>query len=272
MMYRSVVSLAAVLIVQSLIAPNVNAKPDLGEMIRAALDEGQSPQREYEGEAFAAIQALLEEEPEQGLLSLKAYIKDSELIERVIALDILRYADLHAYEIALIVIPEVDYSDKDDVKATQRLIRRKLPMEADGPDYSVISTVLPGALPEQQRQIVRWLYQDGLFQAIDGVAASMTDEYREWEPYRSTIYHAKVLEESVWREGRAFIPKDSMTPEASISLDALLQANEWWVRLAGAVAMGHFEYMRSEDRIAMLEDEQDPVLLEVIEHFGLKID
>lgn len=247
------------------------AQQTLSEKIDDLASSGSSFAKHYVSQETSQALLAINGDPAFVLPELKEYILQApSFAEQYIALELIEESSLSTVDVVSHLFPSVNYTDQLDVEAVSAIAIRLLPKSSNGPEYSYYSTYLSNNPDEQQKEfVIRWLMTQNVFNVIEDVSSRMLVGPDLVARYSEIVLAFHEIEDSVWREGHAVIPKDSMTPVAAQALDALLVAPEWWARLAAVEITARISYMTTESRKSIACADTHPIVLERAQQLGL---
>lgn len=245
-----------------MLAAPAHSQGTLSTELQAAVSSGVSFEKEYADPASVSLLALANGDPAVVLPELKQYlIAHPDPVSRIVVLDLVRESNLTHTDVVHHLLPQIDYTDPDDLEAASYIARRLTPIMLTGPDFSSYASHLwDGAGDVQIQAVIRWLMTISVFESIEDVSARMLAEPQQLQRHREITLAFHEIEDSAWRASRVYIPSDTMTPTASAALDAMLAAPEWWVRLAAVEVMKDYDYMATPARKAAACADTHPVV------------
>lgn len=248
------------------------AQTSVGTAIDNALASGESSQKQFEGPSYGLALQAISGNPQDILPEIKQYLLTTDQSwKRAFVTDLAKEAGITVDDVAMHLMPLVDFTSEDDIEATSDIAIAIMPMTLNGPDMRVYGTYLVDMNPDEQQKtsIIKWMAEVSPFWSIESVATRLLYENGDAIGYKDVIYDMKLVEESAWREARAFVPMDSMTAEGSQALDDLLASQHWWVRYMAAELLHSYDYMATPQRLATVCADSNIHVQEFVARTGL---
>lgn len=236
---------------------------EISSRIDAVLANPDQLRKSYAGPDAAAVLQSLEASPETAIPELVQSLAANQSAPAfAVTIDLVRSTkSLTPQQVIDHAIETWDGVDEPQFKAISALALSIAPHGQGESQYNIYASVLGGeSETPQSRSIIRWMIHKEPLAAIHDVSIYVLGQNALFQRHREVSVMARDIQDSVWREVRGIGPDDELSPAATLALDSMIAADEWWVRLAAAEVITALPYTATPERLALLCADADPTV------------
>ena len=211
---------------------------------------------------FSQLRDRIRENPGPALEEVVEYLAhESDYPKRLVVLRAVRDSQVSTGVIMDTIADDLVSTDQSVQEAAGAIA--SIHMGGRERDFGGIVSVLVEDKPVRNEKIIRWAMREDPHNALADVSTRLlVNSPATQERWRELQLAQHVVDDSLWREYRRYIPEDTMTPEADTTLDSLVGAEEWWVRLYVVEVMLRADFTATPARLAALCADPDPRITE----------